>query len=134
MPERNSTACLCTSPPAPTSTPPTTTPAAAAPGNCARGCASRGGARPPGSSGILLVAERLALPHRLDRKAETVMGAVPSRPRATIPYITGREGEVDESFLAIRASFSSAGSNHISRVDERWKNRDAQGVLWARVS
>lgn len=41
---------------------------------------------------------------------------------------------MDESFLALRASFSSAGGSRISYTDESRRDRDPQGVLWARVS
>ncbi|AZM56401.1 hypothetical protein DMA15_30625 [Streptomyces sp. WAC 01529] len=41
---------------------------------------------------------------------------------------------MDESFSALRASFSSAGGSRVRYADERRRDRDAQGVLWARVS
>lgn len=51
-----------------------------------------------------------------------------------VPYITARAGEADQSFLQLRASFSSAGSSRLKYVDETRRDRDVQGVLWARVS
>ncbi|MEV0445979.1 hypothetical protein AB0I84_22570 [Streptomyces spectabilis] len=41
---------------------------------------------------------------------------------------------MDESFSALRASFSNTGWSRISYTDEGPGDRDAQGVLWARVS
>ncbi|MBM7167158.1 hypothetical protein JQK87_01710 [Streptomyces sp. G44] len=41
---------------------------------------------------------------------------------------------MDESLSALRPSFGSTGWGRISYADEGWRDRDAQGVLWARVS
>ncbi|MEU7644829.1 hypothetical protein AB0B59_09255 [Streptomyces huasconensis] len=55
-------------------------------------------------------------------------------PRAPIPYIVAREGEMEESLLDLRAFLSSAGSSRISYWNETLGDRDGQGVLWARFS
>ncbi|GGV62924.1 hypothetical protein GCM10010277_68640 [Streptomyces longisporoflavus] len=51
-----------------------------------------------------------------------------------VPYITAREGEEADSFLALRASFDEAGRSRLAYWDEIPADRDVRGVLWARVS
>ncbi|MWA07685.1 hypothetical protein [Streptomyces sp. BA2] len=51
-----------------------------------------------------------------------------------VPYITAREGEEADSFLALRASFDSEGHSRLAYWDETRQDRDVRGTLWARVS
>lgn len=51
-----------------------------------------------------------------------------------VPYITAREGEEPESYLALRASFDGAGRSALGYWDESREDRDPQGVLWGRCS
>ncbi|MFI1677566.1 hypothetical protein [Streptomyces sp. NPDC020607] len=52
----------------------------------------------------------------------------------SVPYITMRAGEAEESFWELRASFTAAGSSRLKYRDETRRDRDVQGVLWARMS
>ncbi|WP_327249868.1 hypothetical protein [Streptomyces sp. NBC_01320] len=51
-----------------------------------------------------------------------------------VPYITAREGEEPESYLALRASFDGAGLSALGYWDESGEDRDPRGVLWGRCS
>ncbi|MDQ0601987.1 hypothetical protein QF037_006332 [Streptomyces canus] len=51
-----------------------------------------------------------------------------------VPYITAREGEEADSFLALRASFGADGRSRLSYWDESRDDRDVRGTLWARTS
>ncbi|MET8270730.1 hypothetical protein [Streptomyces sp. NPDC005096] len=51
-----------------------------------------------------------------------------------VPYITSRQGEEPESYLALRASFDGAGRSALGYWDESPDDRDPLGVLWGRCS
>lgn len=51
-----------------------------------------------------------------------------------VPYITAREGEEADSFLALRASFDATGRPRLGYWDELPRDRDVRGVLWGRLS
>lgn len=51
-----------------------------------------------------------------------------------IPYITAREGEEADSYLALRAGLSPTGVPRLGYWDETAEDRDPRGVLWGRCS